>query len=178
MTLNVNDKPMVLMALATLVVTILAMWSYGHLHDSQSAANSAADDLAVCRRLAREVINLDSRPAMAHSQQIHLTELTRHIEQSTKQAKISPNSLVRIWPDPPMRVGDTVYQKKSTQVLFRQVTLRQIITFLHHVASQDGGPKTTQIRLSTPRGDETGNRWTAETTLTYLIYAPRIDKNS
>ena len=29
------------------------------------------------------------------------------------------------------------------------------------------------IRLSAPRGEETGDRWTVETTLTYLVYDPK-----
>lgn len=175
MTSQIKQKPIVLLGLAVLMLAFVTLWSYGQLHKTHAMATTAADDLAACRQLASKIVSLDNRPIMAHSQQIHLNELTRHIEQSTKNAKIAPGSLVRIWPDPPVRVGDTPYQKKSTQVLFRQITLRQIITFLHHVATQDGGPRATHIRLLAPRSNAVGSRWTVETALTYLIYAPKIN---
>jgi len=174
MTQPIDRKTILCMGGLALGLIVAVLWSYGQLRTSHAAAEMAATDLAACRRIVHRMQSLNTQPTMAHSRQIHLNELTRHIEQSTKNAQIAPDSLVRIWPDPAIRVGDSPYQKKSTQVLFRQVTLRQFITFLHHVAAQEGGPRATRIRLFTPRGIESGNRWTAETTLTYLIYAPKI----
>ena len=174
MTQNIDRKTISCIVGLVLCLTVAVFWSYGRLRHSYAAATMAATDLTACRRMVQRMRNLDTRPTLAHSQQIHLNELTRHIEQSTKKAQIAPDSLVRIWPDPAVWVGDSPYQMKSTQVLFRQVTLRQIFTFLHHVAAQDGGPQATRIRLFTPRGIKSGNRWTAETTLIYLIYAPKI----
>lgn len=171
---KLDQRTIVLIGLLAMGLIVTAMWSYGRLNESRSAATAAAADLATCGQLAAGINQLGRQPARAGSHEMQLNELTRRIERSAKSAQIPPDSLIRISPDPTSRIGDTSYQKKSTQVLFRQVTLRQIITFLHTVAAQDAGPQTTRIRLVTPRDQKTGDRWTAETTLTYLIYDPRI----
>jgi hypothetical protein len=36
------------------------------------------------------------------------------------------------------------------------------------------GLRLRNIRLSAPRGEETADRWTVESTLTYMVYAPRL----
>ncbi len=170
---NADHRPLILVGVLGLVLTITAAWTFGRLSDRRSAAIGAATDLADCRRLATQIQQLGRQPALAGSGEMQLNELTRRIERSAKSAQIQPDSLIRISPDPASRVGNTAYKKKSTQVLFRGVTLRQIMTFLHTVAAQDTGPQTTRVRLVAPHSDDAGDRWTVETTLTYLIYEPK-----
>ena len=167
-----NQRSLILAGLLALSLLATTAWSYGQLRRNHAAASIAASDLAACQKLAAGIRDLGRQPVVAQSQQIQLNELTRRIEQSTKAANIASDRLIRIWPDPVNRVGNTPYQRKSTQVLFRRVTLRQVITFLHTISARKGGPQATRIRLLAPRDDAIGNLWTAETTLTHLIYSP------
>ena len=79
---------------------------------------------------------------------------------------------MRIWPEPARRVGDTAYKQKPTQVILHKLTLQQLIRFLHTLTGPDTGLHVASLRLTTPRGHDTTNIWNAETTITYLIYAP------
>ena len=167
-----NQRRLVLAGLLGVTLLVTTTWSYAALRRNHAAAKNAANDLITCQTLAAEIRDLGRQPAVAQSKQIQLDELTRHIEQSTKMASIPPDRLIRIWPDPASRVGNTPYQRKSTQVLFRRVTLRQIIMFLHTISSRKGGPQATRIRLLAPRDDASDKLWTVETTLTHLIYQP------
>lgn len=165
---------------AACVVLILSLgalgaWSLGQLRANRQAAAAAAADLAVCQDAATNINNLRRKPSLAGSEEMQLTELARLIEQAARTAQMSMDSLVRIWPEQARRVADTVYKEKPTHVLLRGVTLRQLIAFLHTLTDGDSGLRVKHIRLVTPRGDDAGSRWTAEATVTYLIYAPRTE---
>ncbi len=162
------------LAACLLVVTL---WFNGHLADSRAAARAAVDDAQQCARFVADIRSLRHQPSLAESQELQLQELTQRIETAAKRSRISLDSLVRIWPEPAKRVGDTSYKRKPTQVLFHRVTLPDLVGFLQQLSAQDAGPQVTRIRLTAPRGQEAGDQWSVEVTLTYLIYAPRITKD-
>ena len=168
-----KNKPLILYSTLVGALILLVIWNYLGLAQSQAAAVGAAKDLADCRRLASRIQALSRQPARAGTQEVQLKELISRIETAAKNAQISPDSLIRIWPEPAQRIGDTPYQQKPTQILLRQVTLKHIIKFLHTLTSGDLGLYADAIRLTSPRSEETGKTWTAEVTLTYHIYAPR-----
>ena len=155
---------------------VVTLWFSGYLADSRATAQAAIDDARQCARFVADIRNLRHQPSLAESQELQLQELTQRIESAAKQSRISLDSLVRIWPEPAKRVGDMPYKRKPTQVLFHRVTLPDLVGFLQHLSNQDAGPRVTRIRLTAPRGQEMGDQWSAEVTLTYLIYAPKITR--
>jgi len=156
--------------LALLLLTVL--WSYGQMSASKEAVLSAAQDTAQCRHLADRIGQLQHKPSLAGSSELAMTELARLIEQAAAGSEIPGGSLVRITPEAARRIGDSVYKEKPTQVLLRNVTLGQIVRFLHSLTGNDSGLEARQIRLSAPRDQQTGDQWVLEATLGYLIYAP------
>lgn len=162
-----------LVGLLTLCLLGVTGWSHGRLGHARTAATAAAADLAACQQLGSSIRRL-AGPAQADANRPHLNELARQIEHATREAQINPDSLISISHDPANRVGDTPYERKSTHVLFRQVTLRQMVTFMRTVTAQSNGPRATRIRLFAPDEQDTQDQWTSEATLTYLIWSPRI----
>jgi len=135
-----------------------------------------ASDLSACRDAASRIEQLRRRPAVAGSREVQATELSRRIEASARAAEMPDGALDQIEPQPPRRVGDTPYRQTPTRVRLRGVTLQQLFTFLHALAAEDAsgpGLRLEALRLSAPRGEEAGDRWTAEATLTYLVYDPK-----
>jgi hypothetical protein len=151
-------------------------WSWVTLSASRQTAMDAASDLSACREAASRIDQLRRRPAVAGSREVQATELSRRIEESARAAGMPEGGLDQIEPEPLRRVGDTPYRQTPTRVRLRQVTLQQLFTFLHALAAEGpSGPglRLQALRLSAPRGEEAGDQWTAEATLTYLVYDPK-----
>ena len=162
------------MLLVVLIAAVaMTTWSFRQLAAAEAASGRSRDDLVVCRQLARRIGALRHKPALAGSQELQLNELARRIEQACQSADVPPDSLVRIWPEQARRVGDTNYKEKPTQILLRQVTLRHIIRFLHALTGDESGLWVKTIRLVAPRDGHDHNHWTAEATISYLIYTPK-----
>jgi len=164
---------------ATLIISALLLalgWSWVTLCQSRQAATDAASDLSASRDAASRIEQLRRRPAVAGSREVQATELSRRIEESARAAGMPDGGLDQIEPEPPRRVGDTPYRQTPTRVRLRHVMLQQLFAFLRALAVEDAsgpGLQLEAIRLSAPRGEEAGEQWTAEATLTYLVYDPK-----
>lgn len=161
-----------LLTLLVSALAVAAVWSYAQLADARAAAAGAGADTATCRKLVNAIEAWRTEPDIGAAGEMQINELTHRIEQAARAAGMSLDSLVRIWPEPPRRVADTVYLEKRTHVLLRRVTIRQLVTLLSALTSEPASLRVSALRLTAPRGNEAGNQWTAETTLTHLVYAP------
>jgi hypothetical protein len=166
----------------TIALALLAgvAWSYARLAQSRASAWAAGQNLADCRQLAARIQVLRQKPAVAGAKEWRPADLSRRIEEAARTAQFADGSIGRIEPEPPRRVGESNYREVPTQVRFGKVTLQQILTFLHALGSE--APQAADrasalqlhsIRLWAPRGEETADRWTVESTLTYMIYPQR-----
>lgn len=171
--MNPTLRQAALLGLLALMLLGIAGWSYRHLDQQRRVAREASADLAEVQRFAQQIRAMRQRPAVAGSREMELNELTQRIERAAEEAQIAASSLVRIWPQPARRAGDSPYKEKPTQILLRHVTLEQLVGFLHHLSEGEGSNLTVQrLRIVAPRHNEHGDRWTVETTVTYLIYSP------
>lgn len=161
---------------ALAALACLGAWSRSQLAAGRQAAQAAAEDLAECQRLADEITRLGTRPQKASLEARSATELAKLVEQSAQAAALPQQALVQIDPQPARRVGETAYREQATRLELRDVTLRQLVTFLHGLSHDDLGMEVSDLRLRAPRDDKsvqpTDETWTAEVTLTHLIFAP------
>ncbi len=162
-----------ILALAlTVLLLATTIWGYVFCTNAHRAALGARTNLARSREISTKIDALRERPTLAVDQERLSTETTRLIEQAARSAAIKPNKLVRITPEPPRRIADSVYKEKPTQVRLKGVTLTQSVEMLHRLTSAKDVLHPQSIRLGAPRIDDTGDIWTAELVLTYLIYDP------
>jgi hypothetical protein len=161
----------------TIAVALLAGlgWSYARLSDSRASESAARQDLVDCRQLVDRIELLRQQPAVAGATELKAADLSRRIEQAARAAHFADGSILRIEPEPARRVGETNYLEVPTQLQLRRVTLQQVFTFLHALG---GELAVHDIRLTAPRGEETGDRWTVEATLTYTVYSPKAREDS
>lgn len=156
-----------LLLLALLVAAVL---SYLWLSDGRASAIAAAADLRAARQLAGKIEASRGRPSAAGAEGPE-NELRRQIAAAAQFADIPAASLGSIEARPPRRLGDSAYQERPTQVALNGVTLRQVIQFCHVLS--EGGLRVVEIRLSAVPQKEKGERWAANATLSYLVYAPK-----
>ena len=164
-------RAILLLVLAGLLATA-ALWSYGTMAEQRAAMAAAANDLVACREIANRIEKLRRRPELAAQNQRDSSETIGLIETSARAAGITTAKLLRISPEPPRRLGDTVYMETPTRVELKNVTLEQLVKLVHGIAGDENPlhPRSIQVRAPSPR--DTGRLWSAELVLTYLIYEP------
>lgn len=168
-----------------------AVYSGLRLRDARSGYTHETHQLVEAQGYAQKILENRDVPQLVSDREMELTHLARLIERSADQAKVPRQALDRIWPQPPRRIGDTVYQRKATQLVIRDITLPQVIRFLHGLAVGDSPLRIDSLRLSAPRnssathsaGRQTNSSpsretWTLEATVSHLLYKPAADQSS
>lgn len=181
----IKEKRMALyLVLLSLLLAGLCCWSAGLLSSARQEKLSAEADLARCRQIAGVLSSLQNRPAMLGGSRGETEELSRQVESAAQKASIPSQSIIRIWPEPARRVGESVYKEKPTQILLRKVSMQQIAGFLYALTGEGDVLSAKSIRLTPLQGDEgagagnasnaanPGNTWTADVSVSYFVYDP------
>ena len=172
MTFTDDQKRQILLVSVMLgMLAIAAMWSLSRASEQASNAQYAMDDLTECQRLADSIAAFRSKPTIASAKVKEDYEMGARIDDASKKANLPPDSLQGLFPQSARRRGRSSYLEKPTSLALRDVSLPQLATFLHHL-SDNTGLTVRDVRIRTPHGSESGNRWDAEATVTYLIYQP------
>jgi hypothetical protein len=158
--------------LLTVVGTLLALGaalSYQYMVGQESAAQTAAANLAEGLRLMGQIEALSHQPMLAADRERQERETVGLVEDAAKSVGIKPKRFAH---QGARRLGDTVYKEKPMQVLLQGITLRQLVDLELAVSQADAGLNLESIRLSIPREGDANDLWTAEVVLSYLIYDP------
>lgn len=166
-----RKRQFILVSVMLAMLVIAAAWSIHWMLGQREVATLAADDLAACQSLAREIRQLRQKPSIAAASEIGGQELGARIEEASRLAQLSPTVLEGVFPQASRRLGDSPYLHKPTALALRGVSTMQLVTFLYHLTDH-GGLSVHDLRLRTPRGDSTGKLWDAEATVTCLVYSP------
>ncbi len=161
-----------LITLMLLLFTVIAGWSYYHMVNIKRSAIHTSIELSDCLQLAAEIKTMERDPQRAQSDILAHTDLTRRIEGAAGSVNISSDSLNRIDALPPRPVSKLPYEEHATRVSMDQVTLPQIVGFLHRLSNQTQDLTVKELKLTAPRGEEVGNSWQVDATLSYFIYKP------
>jgi len=159
-----------LVLVGSLYLTIF--WSYGYMADRRAAAIVARADLEDSLRDGARIDAIRNRPALAADRERLVSETTALIERAAGAAGIPPDQLVRITPEPPQRLGDSVYKEKPTQVTLKSVSLQQLVTLTHHLVSPSQGLHAKSLRITSLGTEGAAASWAADLVVTYLIYEP------
>lgn len=167
-----RDKRMIgTVALVGAVLLVAITIGFLSLAGSHSAAVAAATDLHESQRLASRIRMLRAGPTSTAGASGAEHDLRSRIAAAARSAGIRPASVGSIEEQPARRAGQSVYQARPTRVLLREVSLKEVITFLY--ALTDSTPLTLDdIRLSAPNEADAGPHWNVQATLSTLVYAP------
>jgi hypothetical protein len=165
-----------LLAVALGLLAGAAALLYTEMQRARRLCHAAAEDLRTSTKLASRIETIRERPTMADEHERLSSETTGLIESAARKAEISGRSLVRITPQPPRRVEETVYKEKPTHVMLKDVSLQQVGQMVAALLNSDAGLAAKSIRLGAPRSDDTSALWSAELVVTYLIYDPPVTR--
>ena len=167
-----NRRRVTLLTVLIALLGVVTFWTYGDMVSARDAAIAASRDLTACRKMTEQIESYQKRPARAAEHVQQATETTGLIEKSAKDASIDLRNLIRITPELPRRVGDTVYKEKVTLVHLKNITLKQLVAMGHNLLTAKQKLQMKSIRITAPQPDDTGSWWTVELAVSYLIYEP------
>ena len=167
----------ILIVIMTVLLLVTMLWAYGRMCDSRAVTLAAQTDLGECRNVAAKIQRYRHQPTVALQHERLSAEITGMVEAAANSAGIAADKLIRITPEPPRRLEDTVYKEKPTNVLLKDVALKQLVVLLHDLLSAEKGLNDDWLRITASRRDDTGDLWSAEFVVTHLIYdPPRLNK--
>jgi hypothetical protein len=132
-------------------------------------------DARTCRDLASEMTALRELPQFAVLEAESVETIFGHIQRAVESALLPPKSLVRVQPSAPSYLGDSSYRIRPIRLELEEVTMRQLITFAHHLVDENRGLTVRDLEFwhaGTDSSSAPGERWSAELTLTQLIFSP------
>lgn len=165
-----NRRKAILLSVLAACLVAVSYYSYDNMISCKEAALASANDLIVCGEMAKSIEQYMQRPALASEHELLATQTNSLIEKAAVDAGISKRSLIRITPEPARRIEDSSYKDKPSQILLREVTLKQMVPFVHNLL--DAGLNAKGIRLVSQKPEDSGPMWTMEITMSYLVYDP------
>ena len=147
-------------------------WSLVDYRDAKQQAGQSRADTVRCVEMADTIHGHRSAPAIADDTERLGSVMSSRIESAATEASLASSQLVRITPNGPVRLGESDYRVKPTHVALKNVSMKQCVRFVHTLLAGDPNLRCRSLRLSAPRHDTVRDRWTAEVSITCLIYDP------
>ncbi len=156
--------------------------AYSRLGTAREHAALRQSDLALCMADLAEMTS-GAGPGIVVRPGVDDPELNRRLRAAATIAGV-PNELVSIDPGPARQVRDTDYDETVVYLRLDNVTLRELVTFLHQLSEKDKALRTKMLQLAPPTQTGivrptvalAGELWTADVTLAYLSYSPHRAK--
>jgi len=142
------------------------------MEEARDLAGNAIRDALACEQLAQHIVTLRRQPMVAVSTFQGQERLSARIETTAHRFGITGDNLAAIDPEPPIRLGNSIYLEKPTVIQLRKVSLGQLINLLCDLERTSEGLKIKSLRMSIPPQNQESGLWTAEVTVAYLVYSP------
>ena len=141
----------------------------GRLRD---AAAARAADLEFCRKHLAELATWRGSTSGPAPAALDGEELGRRLREAAGSAGVGDKLSVEP-AGAAARVGDSDYAELSVVLRGEPLTLREVTSFLHALASDDPASRAKVIELHAPTAPAAADAWRAEVTVGYLMYQPR-----
>ena len=170
-----------------LIASLLVLWlACGDWQASSRGLQAAQQNLAECQQMARKLSLLASSPRIATLELDSPQELIERVTDSLARAGVPESALVSVTPAAAVRVSQSNYQQRETELQVRDVSLAMLASF-HDALGQGHGLYLRDLRLQpavrsavatgaaagAANASNVAENWDARLTLTQLIYSPK-----
>lgn len=156
-------------------LSVLAV-CYAYLEYRAATRNcaQAQQDLAESRGLGQKISQLTDERPVASLNLDTSQELTRQITNSIQEAQIPSAALVSILPEEALRLDQSDYRTRRTQVQLRDIPLGLLASFQDALNARNGLYLEDLVLTPAERAIASNGTelWDARLTLTQLIYSP------
>lgn len=153
---------------------LLGMWlwletrSLASKHDSHAALVRQVEEMNADMLAVRR---LRAAPRLATERQRPNDELLAEVRSAMDRSHMPAERWVGNDPSRPVRLPRTPYKRLSTRLAFEDVTLQELVTLSFFLVKHNPALRVSSVRLSAPVTAKAKN-WSAELTVSYLIFAP------
>ena len=157
------------------VLLAACVWAWTRASAAAAGADAAAEVLADCRRLAAEIAALRADAPKAAAELAAEGAVIERVAAAARSAGLPADAVRDVDPGGARRAGDTAYRTRATGLSLAPLPLPDLARFLEALTADEPGLTVTAVRLAPPRSaaDPSGpERWSADLTLTRLIYDP------
>ena len=163
---NVRTSLLIALLVAAGITAAIAA---SHLQSARQRAQSASQDLAVCREYLADLRAARVQPSDNTARSADNGSINQLLRDAAQQASAS-SALTSIEPGQPARIEGTDYDETPIFLRLEASPMKQLVTFLHTASARDPRARCRSIELSTTDGPDA---WSADVTLGYLNYSPR-----
>ncbi|MDB4614417.1 hypothetical protein OAH18_01880 [bacterium] len=168
-----SRKDVYIPALVGLVLVGLAATSYAMMVSRADRFQRAVESVEDCQNLVGQIEKLKTAPKLAALEADSSTWLGERIEAVRDAVGIPQSKVVRIEPQPSVRLGRSQYRVTPTRIELKDVTLREIARLAGSLADEANGLTVRDLEFSRGnRPDLPDEQWDAEFTLTQLVFSP------
>ncbi len=161
-----------LVAAAGLALLMVTFWSYGRFSAARQRAIEDGDAWAQSDLLSGQIKTLRDQPALANDRALQQDDMTQRIADAAASASLDEKKLIAVEHQKARRIGRTAYLEEPTRLTFKDVSLKEVLTSLYALTGDDPRLHVSYLRLAAPRGEGDPMLWSADATVTYLIYDP------
>ena len=170
--------------LITMLLSGVCLWSYQQLILQKRLAQITANDQNKCEKIAQTIQSIQQQ-AQSLQPADDMNSLVQQIQQAASQAAMPMNHVQRIRPSSPRRLGQSPYVEMPTQLSLQDVTMKNAITFLHHLADAQPDMQIQSLRITSPRSQRSPNTpanmpetWQFQVGLASLAYLPQTNSKN
>lgn len=168
------------LAILLTLAAVSAWVAYARFSGQRDGAQAAAESLTAVKRDLAEIDRLKLGGARSAAAALDAAELSRELRAAATAAGLAdaPGSE----PGSPARLAASDYSETPVYLRFEPLTLRQLVTFLHHLSANDPSARAKRIELSPPQpGQRTPalpadarpeDLWTADIEVDFLTHTP------
>lgn len=162
------------LAIVASITLLLGMWVWLETRSLASKQDSHATLVRQVEEMNSDMLavrNLRAAPRLATERQRPNDELLAEVRDAMGSAKMPAARWVGNDPSRPVRLPRTPYKRLSTRLAFEDVTLQELVTLSFFLVKSNPALNVSSVRLSAPMTAKSKN-WSAELTVSYLIFAP------
>ena len=166
----------ILFGLLLLVMGVTAVYAWASAAETGNQLMEAQEELREMHRMSADIERLQHRPRIASLELESPDEMSNRVTDALSQPAIRGARLKSLDPQQPIRVAQTDYQQRSTEIQLENVTLRELATFAEGLTRTGQGLQVRDVILAEPAatGTKSGaETWLATVTVTQIIYSPR-----
>jgi hypothetical protein len=169
--MNTASRTWISIAVIAVTLLIALIWSLSFLADASDDADRAAADTALATHSAKRIESKRPIEMQTNSIEKLAAQLPHKLDDAMKVAEIEPENLDRISPQPPRRIGQGDFSETPMQLVFHQVSLRQLLQFVSSLTHDNPWLTVRDVHLTHASSVESSTSnagWTIELTISYL----------
>lgn len=163
-----NDRRTNLLLLVLVLAAVNAAMAWSRLARLRDDALASESDLAQCRAYLAEIAAAGAVSPAARPRTAGATDINRRLREAASAAGAG-EKLTSIEPGNAETAGGST--ELSVFLHFEPISLRELVTFLHHLSAGDAGMRAKTLELEAPPGAEAGDAWVADVAIGYPVTA-------